>query len=72
MANMMTAAAELDIDSCPIEGFNSRQVNDYLAKKGVFDPNLWQVSVMVSFGYRDQPIKPKVRQPLSSVYKEVN
>lgn len=72
MANMMTAAAELDIDSCPIEGFNYSQVNDYLAKKGVFDPDLWQVSVMVSFGYRDQPIKPKVRQPLSSVYKEIN
>lgn len=72
MANMMTAAAELDIDSCPIEGFNYAKMNDYLVKHDVFDPNQWQVSVMVSFGYRDQPIKAKVRQPLSTIYQELN
>ena len=71
MANMMTAAAELDIDSCPIEGFNYAKLNDYLAKKGIIDPDHWRVSVMVSFGYRDQPIKPKVRQPLDEIYEEV-
>lgn len=72
MANMMTAAAELDIDSCPIEGFNYAQMNDYLASKGFMDPTKWRVSVLVSFGYRDQPIKPKVRQPLSDIYQELN
>lgn len=72
MANMMTAAAELGIDSCPIEGFNYQQMNDYLADKHVFDPAKWQVSVLVSFGYRDQPIKPKVRQPLTDLYQEIN
>lgn len=72
MANMMTAAAELDIDSCPIEGFNYAQMNDYLVSKGFMDPTKWRVSVLVSFGYRDQPIKPKVRQSLSDIYQELN
>lgn len=71
MANMMTAAAFLDIDSCPIEGFNYQKMNDYLSKKGIIDPQQWRAAVMVSFGYRDQPIKKKVRRPLSDVYKEL-
>lgn len=72
MANMMTAAAELGIDSCPIEGFNYAQMNNYLSKRRVIDLQHWRVSVMVSFGYRDQPIKPKVRQPLMAIYEELN
>lgn len=69
MANMMTAAAELDIDSCPIEGFNYEKMDQYLTSKGIIDPHHWKASVMVGFGYRDQPIKPKVRQPLSDIYE---
>ena len=72
MANMMMAAAELGIDSCPIEGFNYAKLNAYLAEKGFIDPHDWQVSVMVSFGYRNQPIKPKVRQQLSAIYQELD
>lgn len=71
MANMMTAAAELDIDSCPIEGFNYQQMNNFLASHHYMDPEKWGVAVMVSFGYRDQEITPKVRQPLSAIYKEI-
>lgn len=69
MANMMTAAAELDIDSCPIEGFNYEQMDQYLTANNIIDPQHWKASVMVGFGYRDQPIKPKVRQPLSDIYE---
>ena len=72
MANMMTAAAELDIDSCPLEGFNYRKMNDYLAQHGIIDPKHWRTSVMVSFGYRAQPIKPKLHQPLDKIYEELN
>ncbi|MEE6635478.1 NAD(P)H-dependent oxidoreductase [Limosilactobacillus pontis] len=72
MANMMTAAAELDIDSCPLEGFNYQKMDDYLTTHGIIDPKHWRASVMVSFGYRDQPIKPKVRQPLGQIYEELN
>lgn len=72
MANMITAAAALDIDSCPIEGFNYAQLNEYLADHHYMDPKEWGVAVMVSFGYRDQEITPKVRQPLSDIYQELN
>lgn len=72
LADMLTAAAALDIDSCPIEGFNYHKMNQYLAQNHYLDPQKWGVAVMASFGYRDQPITPKVRQPLSDIYKEIN
>lgn len=72
MTNMMTAAATLDIDSCPIEGFNYAKMNQYLKDHQIVDTNKWRAAVMVSFGYRDQPITPKVRQPLSAIYHEVD
>lgn len=72
LANMMTAAAELDIDSCPIEGFNYQKMNQYLADHQLADTAKWRAAVMVSFGYRDQPITPKVRQPLADIYHELN
>ena len=71
LANMLMAAARLDVDSCPIEGFNYAQMNQYLADRGVMDPAHWGVAVMASFGYRDQEITPKVRQPLTDIYKEM-
>lgn len=71
MANMMTAAAELGIDSCPIEGFNYRKMNQYLKEHHLADTKHWKAAVMVSFGYRDQPIKPKVRQPLADIYRTI-
>ena len=71
MANMMTAAAALKIDSCPIEGFNREKVEAYLAEKGILDRQHWGVAVMVSFGYRDEPIKPKSRQTLTDIYRTI-
>lgn len=72
LANMMTAAMELGINSCPMEGFNYDKMNEYLAKKEIIDPKKWRVSVMASFGYRDEPIRAKVRQPLADIYEELN
>ncbi len=48
LANMMTAAAFIDIDSCPIEGFDKEKVEKLLE----LDTSKWQVSVLVPFGYR--------------------
>jgi len=65
LANMMTTAAYLGIDSCPIEGFQRREVDDLLVQEGVFDPKRFGVSVMVSFGYRaEEPHRAKTRQPM--------
>ena len=67
LANMMTGAALIGIDSCPIEGFDYAAVNRILADAGVFDPEEWGVSVMVTFGYRAKDIKPKSRKPLDEI-----
>lgn len=69
MANMMTAAAALGIDSCPIEGFDYAEVNRILAGAGCFDAQEWGVSVMLTFGYRAADIKPKSRKPMEEVVR---
>lgn len=48
LGNMMTAAAYIGIDSCPIEGFEKEKVEEILE----LDTTKWQVSVVVPFGYR--------------------
>ena len=71
LANMMTVAAELGIDSCPIEGFNRAKVDKYLTDKGIIDPNEFGVSVMLGLGYRDQEQPKKTRQPLDEVLEVI-
>ena len=56
-----SAATLLGIDSLPIEGFNREKVEAYLKEKGFLNTDEFGVSVMASFGYRDQEITPKVR-----------
>ncbi|KRN04764.1 NAD(P)H-dependent oxidoreductase [Holzapfeliella floricola] len=68
LANMMTTAAFLDIDSCPIEGFDIDKVEDYLSQKGILDREKFGVSLMAGFGYRNEEITPKKRLPLSEIY----
>lgn len=72
MANMMTAAAMLNIDSCPIEGFNREKVEKYLEEKGYLDRSKFGVSVMASFGYSSQDITPKTRWETSEIYSVID
>ena len=68
LANMLTAASLLKIDSCPIEGFQRDNADALLADEGIIDPVHFGVSVMASFGYRaEAPRHEKTRQPLSDV-----
>ena len=64
LANMMTGAALIGIDSCPIEGFNYAEVNRILAQTGAYDAEKYAVSV---FGYRAKDIRPKSRKPLNEI-----
>lgn len=64
--NMMNAAAFLGIDSCPIEGFVERDVNEIL---GV-NPNIKRVALILPFGYRIQEQKPKIRKNLDEFYTQ--
>ncbi len=68
MANMMTAATMIGIDSCPIEGFNYKKVDDYLDSEGIIDSKKEGIAVMVSFGYRAK--EPKYAKERRS-YEEV-
>lgn len=67
LANMMTGAILMGIDSCPIEGFDYQQVNQILVDEGLFDPDEWGISVMVTFGFRDKQITPKARKSFDDV-----
>jgi len=46
--NMMTAAAYIGIDSCPIEGYDKEEVEKILG----LDTAKYQLSVVLPFGYR--------------------
>lgn len=47
-ANMMTAAASIGIDSCPIEGFEKEKVEEVLN----LDTTQYQLAMVLPFGYR--------------------
>ncbi|MDQ0884838.1 NAD(P)H-dependent oxidoreductase [Peribacillus sp. V2I11] len=68
LGNMMTAAAQIGIDSCPMEGFDKKQVNAILQNEGIIDGNDFGVACMVAFGYRkEDPKRPKTRQNLDEI-----
>ncbi|MFJ7931876.1 NAD(P)H-dependent oxidoreductase [Peribacillus sp. NPDC096448] len=68
LGNMMTAAAQIGIDSCPIEGFDKKQVTDILQNEGIININDYGVACMVAFGYRQEdPKRPKTRQNLDEI-----
>lgn len=71
LANMLTTAAFLKIDSCPIEGFNRAAVEKLLQDEGLLDTEHFGVAVMASFGYRATEPHPKTRQPLSAIVQRV-
>jgi len=72
LGNMMTAAAQIGIDSCPIEGFNYDQVHDILKNEGFLEDGKFDVSVMVAFGYRaHEPKREKTRRSLDQVVQWV-
>lgn len=69
LGNMMTSAAHIGIDSCPIEGFDREKVESLLEAEGILDPNEFGLSVMASFGYRSPEAEmfPKTRQSADKV-----
>ncbi|OIJ16826.1 NAD(P)H-dependent oxidoreductase [Anaerobacillus alkalilacustris] len=67
LANMMTAAAQIGIDSCPIEGFNYDGVHKIFEEEGLLEGGHLDVSVMVAFGYRIDEPRPKTRKAKEDV-----
>ena len=60
LANMMTGAASMGIDSCPIEGFSKTGVEQLLE----INTNQFEVAVLVTFGYRAGEQTPCFRQDI--------
>lgn len=68
LANMMTAAALIGVDSCPIEGFHQEKTESLLKEKFGVDIDNYGLSFMVAFGYRKEtPTHPKSRRPIDSI-----
>jgi nitroreductase len=71
LSNLMNSAAELGIDSCPMEGFEPDKFNEILGlkKKGL------NAAVICAVGYRsdEDPTSgaPKVRKPLSDLIETI-
>ncbi len=63
LGNMMTAAAFIGIDSCPIEGFEKENVEEVLG----LDTSKYQVAVIVPFGYRLNAQSTQLRVPFDEV-----
>ncbi|KAA0204297.1 NAD(P)H-dependent oxidoreductase [Lawsonia intracellularis] len=74
LANMMTAAAFLGIDSCAIEGFIKADLEKLLSDKGYIDPNEFGAACIVTFGYRKESSPPflKTRRPEKEVVHWIN
>ena len=63
LGNMMTAAAFVGIDSCPIEGFEKENIEKVLD----LDTSKYQVAVIVPFGYRINEQSTQLRLPFDEV-----
>ena len=67
LGNMMTAAAMVGIDSCPIEGFHQAQTEALLRDKFDVDIDKYGLSYMVAFGHRKNEQPKKARRALNKV-----
>ncbi|NGZ76283.1 NAD(P)H-dependent oxidoreductase [Saccharibacillus alkalitolerans] len=73
LGNMMTAAAQIGIDSCPIEGFHREKLDAVLEEAGLLEDGAYGVSVMAAFGYRnkDKELRPQTRRTPEDVIRWV-
>jgi len=67
LGNMMTAAAYIGIDSCPIEGYEKEKVEEILE----LDTSKYQLSVVVPFGYRLNEQPSQLRLPFDEVVEYI-
>ena len=68
LGNMMTAAALIGIDSCPIEGFDYAEVDRILADKDLLENGNFQSAVMMALGYRqEEPKRAKTRSDMENI-----
>ena len=72
LANMMTTAALLGIDSCPIEGFDQEKLTILLTREGLLEGGRFRPVLLGAFGFRkENPIREKTRRPREEVVQWV-
>jgi nitroreductase len=71
LGNMMTSAALIGIDSCPIEGFHKEKIECVLREAGHLDGDRFGIACMVAFGYRVQEPRTKTRRTANQVVEWV-
>jgi nitroreductase len=69
--NMMTSAALIGIDSCPIEGFNKVEAENILVNEGLLDKDHFGIACMVAFGFRLNRPREKTRQTIEEIVQWV-
>ncbi|MGL5352712.1 MAG: NAD(P)H-dependent oxidoreductase [Clostridium sp.] len=67
LANMMSVAASLKIDSCPIGGIDVKAVEKILVDRGLLDTDKFNIGVCAAFGYRVNEPGEKLRQATDEV-----
>lgn len=67
LGNMMTAAAMIGIDSCPIEGFKQKETESILKEYFDIDTDKYGLSYMIAFGYRVTDPKTKTRRNIEEI-----
>lgn len=68
LGNMMTSAALLGIDSCPIEGFELEKATEVLKTHFGIDTERYVPCVMAAFGYRmEDPKRDKTRRTMEQM-----
>lgn len=72
LANMMTGAAYMGIDSCPIEGFDAQKTEEFLRDELNIDTEEFGAAVMLAFGYRKEDPREKSRQDLEDITQWYN
>ncbi|OEK08442.1 NAD(P)H-dependent oxidoreductase [Flavivirga aquatica] len=69
LGNMMTSAALIGVDSCPIEGFHQEKTEALLKEKFGVDTDKYGLSYMVAFGYRkSDPAHAKSRRSKEDIF----
>jgi len=68
LANLMTAAAAVGVDSCPIEGFEKSLTEECLN----LNKSEYEVVVVLALGYRLEDQTPRLRLNFDEVFEFIN
>ncbi|VAW95769.1 Oxygen-insensitive NAD(P)H nitroreductase / Dihydropteridine reductase [hydrothermal vent metagenome] len=72
LANMMTSAAMIGIDSCPVEGYKAKEMEILMSNDFGIDCTEFGVTCMVAFGYRVDEQRTKTRQDINEIVQWFN